>query len=289
MGPGFKYHVVTIAAIFFALTAGLVVGSLFVSPQVADRQKDAIVRLQRRIDDDVNQNRKQISMLREYAANTRPVVVRNRLRGRTVALVQSGDYSDMLDDVREVLNQAGARFLSVTIIDRGLAHPEEAAGVLSTLHRADSRIPADRQEFLRMLARVLARGASSETLDSLRGQSLVHMDAGGDYSTGAQCVVLLGGSRRDPSQRIAQIDLPLLKALQEDAVTVVACEHLDASYSDIPFLHSGDLDIATVDHVDTDPGKLSLIYSLRGEKDDYGIKSTAHRLVPAPPAFSESR
>ena len=47
MGLGFKYHVVTIAAIFFALTIGLVVGSLFGSPRVPQTTMIAIEALKK--------------------------------------------------------------------------------------------------------------------------------------------------------------------------------------------------------------------------------------------------
>ena len=117
MGPGFKYHIVTIAAIFFALTAGLVVGSLYVSPQVADGQKRAITNLRETINKNVADQRAEIERYQKFVAAASPILIQNRLKGEPVAIVQTGDYPEATEKVRAALTQANARIVSVTHID----------------------------------------------------------------------------------------------------------------------------------------------------------------------------
>ncbi|HZP83026.1 MAG TPA: copper transporter, partial [Chthonomonadaceae bacterium] len=101
-----------------------------------------------------------------------------------------------------------------------------------------------------------------------------------DYQTPAQYVVVVAGSRTEGSLRISNVDQPLIAALQKQGLTVVACEPQEALVSDIGAYRSLNIDVATVDNVDTDIGHCTLVFALRGEKDDYGTKETAKRLLP---------
>ena len=51
MNPGFRYHVASLAAIFFALGIGVVMGTLVVGGKVVDRQARLVQQLERRMED----------------------------------------------------------------------------------------------------------------------------------------------------------------------------------------------------------------------------------------------
>src|SRR5437588_9396652 len=92
LGPGFKYHVTTISAIFFALAVGLVVGSLYVSPRLADRQTRAIESLRKTFNKTIADQQAELTHYQQYAAHVTPALLRDKLIGADVAVVQTGDY-----------------------------------------------------------------------------------------------------------------------------------------------------------------------------------------------------
>jgi hypothetical protein len=51
MNPGFRYHVASLASIFFALGIGVVMGTLVVGGKVVDRQARLVQQLERRMED----------------------------------------------------------------------------------------------------------------------------------------------------------------------------------------------------------------------------------------------
>jgi len=51
MNPGFRYHIASLASIFFALGIGVVIGTLIVGGKVVDRQARLVQQLERRMED----------------------------------------------------------------------------------------------------------------------------------------------------------------------------------------------------------------------------------------------
>lgn len=286
MGPGFKYHVVTVAAIFFALTVGLVVGSLFVSPRIADRQERAIEALRKTFNALSEENKEkalQLSQYKECLSSTMPLAIRGKLSGATVALIQTGDYPDARAKVMESLQLAGARVVSQTTIEQKFARPDEVLNpILATLHSKDPRFPADRDGLADALALILAHGDSliAGFIPSLEKEGFLQTEVGNDYLTPVRYVVIVAGRRASESDRPALVDLPIVIALQKQGLTVAACEPEESQTSDIAAYHTLKIDMATVDNIDSEIGRCALIFALLGEKDDYGVKPTAHHLLP---------
>jgi hypothetical protein len=282
--------VVTVAAIFFALTVGLVVGSLFVSPRVADRQERALVDLRKTFNSLSLENKEktqQIAQYKECLNSTLPLAIRGKLTGVTVALIQTGDYPDARAGALEALQQAGAHVVSQTTIEQSFARPDEALlPNLAALHTQDMRFPSDREGLADALASILAQGDSliAGLMPSLEKEGFVQAEAGSDYVTPVRYVVIVAGRRTPDSLRPGLVDLPLVKALQKRGMTVVACEPEESPASDIAAYHDLKLDLATVDNIDSEIGRCALVFALVGEKDDYGVKPTARHLLPPIPA-----
>lgn len=130
VGYGFKYHVATIAAIFFALTVGLVVGSLFVSPRITVQQTRQIERLRNDVNRDIVITRTEKDRDEKALSAFVPAALHGKLAGVSAAIVQTGDYPEAAASIREALTQGDAHVLSTTatlhFIDRpdGLLLPD---------------------------------------------------------------------------------------------------------------------------------------------------------------------
>lgn len=284
MGPGFKYHVVTVAAIFLALTVGLVVGGLYVSPRSLNRSRLAIEALRKRLDRDDAQRTAELTTTKQCLATVLPTVLAGRLAGRRVAILQTGDYGDVTAGVRDALTLAGATVSISLTIGRSFAQPDpllEAS--LSTLHATDSRFPTTRAGLANTVTALLVSGddLQSPFLPELEHAEFLRGEADSDVLTPVKTIVVIGGTRQPDSVRPSLVDIPLITALQKGGETVVASEPQDAVVSDIPSYINIVPHIATVDNVDSDIGRIALVYALNGERDNFGVKSTASSLLPA--------
>lgn len=286
MGPGFKYHVVTVAAIFFALTVGLVIGSLYVSPQLADRQRRAIDDLRITLDNDVREQRVVIQRYQDFVQQMMPSLIQRKLAGSGVALVQVGDSPELLPQIRDTLLAADATILSETTIERDAARPDELLrATLEPLRAADPTLPADRAGLARLIATLItgAHPLPDTVLEPLRRAGLIRLDRNSDYTRPARTVILIGGSREENTLRPENVDAPLITELQKLGATVLMCESSEAKFSDIPAYRALNLDVTTIDNADQEIGRCALVFALRGEKGAYGIKETADRVFPPIP------
>lgn len=125
----FRYHVVSIAAIFLALTIGLVIGASILSKSLADNLRGDISKANDQISsqqDQIKQLRSQIDQENTYITETAGALVDNRLNGLCVALVQiAGADSGAYSATRTMLQkQAGATICSETTINASFTSPD---------------------------------------------------------------------------------------------------------------------------------------------------------------------
>ncbi|HZT44270.1 MAG TPA: copper transporter [Chthonomonadaceae bacterium] len=274
MGPGFKYHVATISAIFFALSIGLVVGSLYMSPGVASRQTNAIERLKKTLVEQNTTLNQQLSRDEQFIRDITPMFLKDKLAGEPIAIVQTGDYPDATSEARQALDLAGAHILSVTTIHR--ARPDEVLNAqLSELHAQDPRFPTNRQGLVNAVAGVLAHGDApgNPLMPALEEKDFLAKSPDSDYTTGARYVVIVAGSSDAASNlHVADVDQPLITALQNRGVTVIACEEQNVQVPDIPTYNALNLNLKIVDDVESDIGHCTLVMALREAREETGGK-----------------
>jgi Copper transport outer membrane protein, MctB len=93
-----RYHVASLAAVFLALIIGILVGVGISDRGLVDKGKsklleDEVASLQRRLDQTATQasdREREQQAARTFIGETYPVLVRNRLRGKQVAVVFVG-------------------------------------------------------------------------------------------------------------------------------------------------------------------------------------------------------
>ncbi len=265
MGLGFKYHVVTIAAIFFALTIGLVVGSLYVSPRIPRQTLRAIESLQKSqtlLDKNNLELKQERDTLQNCLRQSLPYALKGRLSGQTVAVMQTGG-SRAGGDVRDALTQAGALVTSLTVVEHSFEQPDEILlPRLTEQHNGDSRFPVDRSSLAARIANVFQSGDTGNMMPLLQTAGLLRAEADSSYALGAHTLILVTGSQSEASGVAANVDVPLIDALQKAGITVVACEAQDVATSSFPAYRAANLRVGTVVKVDTDPGRWLLVSEL---------------------------
>jgi hypothetical protein len=112
----FRYHIVTIIAVFLALAIGLLGGAAFVQPALQEQLQDQTDRLRNDLDDRTQQIgdlRDQMAALNGFADSVMPYLITGKLTGTPVVLVTQTEVEDeVLAQTQSALSNAGARILT---------------------------------------------------------------------------------------------------------------------------------------------------------------------------------
>jgi hypothetical protein len=114
-----RYHLVSLAAVFLALSVGMLIGGLFLNTAPTETQQRLIRRIQEdlaRISAESDRNRRDFERMDQAMREITPRLVKQRLKARRIAVVQTGDDDRALADTMKALRDAGAEIVSVTVI-----------------------------------------------------------------------------------------------------------------------------------------------------------------------------
>ncbi|KWX00816.1 hypothetical protein LI90_1843 [Carbonactinospora thermoautotrophica] len=108
----FRYHVVSIIAIFLALTVGIVLGSSVFNQPLVERLNTEAKSLQTEAESlrsQIRQLQRDVQYRDQFADRAAPTLVADRLRGESVVVVAlPGAEAQVVDSLVEMLRQAGA-------------------------------------------------------------------------------------------------------------------------------------------------------------------------------------
>jgi len=286
-----RYHIYSLAAVFFALAVGIVIGSSFArSLPAGENARRTIVRyentmriLKREIEhlsEGAAQKEELAKRYEEYCRATLPVAAKGRLLWRNVAIIQTGDYDDLSGSVTHAVELAGARITNVVDLNREFPF-DDPIKVSQALQSCGIVPPSDSQQMIsKLFATVVesvCEGQNPSAKAGLREAGVATFTRSANF-TRARLVVLVGGASSPAGNTSGSVDAPLVSALDDVGVRVVACEGSQAVVSYVPAWSK--MGIATVDNADSPMGQLALICALNGENARFGVKETADRLIP---------
>lgn len=274
MGPGFRYHVATLVAVFMALGVGMVIGSSHLQEALVERLQVQLRNLNERFASEIQPLRKENEEKTKAISALITRVTYKALDGKTVALVVTGDYGDAAQQAADALKKAGATLESITTIPPSFAMRLEVGlpAIIPVLKKqpADAEIDG-RTLVFRNLAMLIARGNMPQILERLTEANLI--EATGEYRRKVDAVILVGGARDLTERRWQSLDYPLIDQLKELGTTVIGAEPSDAVQTYMRAYQAKG--ISTVDNVDTEIGRACLVLLVQGDKGSYGTKGTA--------------
>lgn len=137
----FRYHVVSLTAVFLALAIGLVVGTAALNGPVSDALNDRVNALRK----DNNQLREQVSHLEdeagrkdEFATEAAALLLPGKLTGRRVLVLSLPSGRDYVKGVVEMLTTAGATITGHVLIQDKFTDPDKSVELLDL---ADEALP----------------------------------------------------------------------------------------------------------------------------------------------------
>jgi hypothetical protein len=258
----FRYHVVSLAAVFLALVLGILVGVAISDPQLADRiDKRALQDRVSRLEGDVADAQARLQEQRAaeaYVARTYDAVMHDRLAGMRIAVLVVGSGDRIRADVVDAIDAAGGSIVRI----RSIRVPV-ADGIEESLTPAQSSASAVGRE----LGSEFVSGAESPVWDEL-GEQLV-LEQEGPFDGEVDGVVVARSA--DPQQGETARFLRGLYEGLEGAVPAVGVEETDTDPSLVPVLQRFD-DFSTVNNVDSRVGRVTLAVLLAGGPvGHYGI------------------
>lgn len=109
----FRYHLVSIVAVFLALAVGVVLGSATLNGPITKELRKSVTALRHEEDNQISQNqsqRHQIKTDQQFAQAAEPLLLDRLLAGQRVVLITApGAPSSVTDGVTQALTQAGAK------------------------------------------------------------------------------------------------------------------------------------------------------------------------------------
>ena len=276
----FRYHVVSLAAVFFALVLGILIGvgisgRGFVEEAERDRLNQVIDELRAERDTAREENdglRTTGGAAASFVQEAYPLVMSGRLSGRTIAVVSVGPIPQALDrSIRRALTDAGGVLLRRVV----LRVPNEVETLESALERFQE-LSGDELGYGRFGTTIGAElvNGESELLASMTPVLVVERTGTADER--ADGVIFVA----PPPPRLESDRGEFVRGLYggvAGSTTGVAVEELAVRPSAVVELAT--FGFATVDNADTPLGRVAIVAALLGgvasEGSRYGVKAAA--------------
>ena len=280
----FRYHALSLAAVFLALMIGLLLGvAIGDKGLVSGAEEDVRASLRgdvREAQAERDAARDELEERVRFAHEAYPALVGGRLEGRRIALIELGAASDrMWNLTKDALEGSGAKLASVSVIREPLRLEELAAAAKGTRYEQLAEDPSLLPRFGARLGLQFTHGG--RLLNAVRRELLVQ---GSGALNGADGVVIVRASPElEDDAEAEQLDVfedGLLRGLRAREIPVVGVETTDAETSQVEWFKAHEL--SSVDDLDDSIGRAALVFVLAGERGSFGVKPTADggRLPP---------
>jgi hypothetical protein len=304
----FRYHVVSLTAVFLALAIGLVVGTAALNGPVADGLNDSVNALGK----DNSNLREQLSHLREevnreeeFAAEVAPLVLDEVLTGRRVLVVSLPNGRDHVEGVMKMLTTAGASITARLDVEDKFTNPEHGVELLDLADQAAvPSVPLDTlpgnsdgvEKSTALLAAVLLDRTPQVLAADLRAVVSAYTAAGyisvEDKIAGPAEVVVVVADRPYTDREAAEKNKAVVTMITQldQAGRVVVAGSAVAGEGNAVSAVRGDPTLAktisTVDNAGTAQGQLvtALVTAdqLLDKVGQYGIGGGAQSMLPTP-------
>ncbi|CCQ93185.1 conserved exported hypothetical protein [[Clostridium] ultunense Esp] len=285
MIPNMKFYVISIVAIFAALGIGIYIGfTLDAQSFIVEQKEDIAAKIEERFDFLTKENQQLKSSIKNIEAendrykyfidSTYEEIVRKRLEGINVAIIETkSDY--MYSGVGQILETAGANVINVTTISDRITNEELLKEIYDDSNLAKWDINLITNSIIE-LTRSIVNGEETELVTKLMEKN--YIDVVGLFNEPVDYIILAGGSLKEEKNRLNLIDKAIINTAKnmEKSIIGVEKENTNISYME----DYKKFRISTVDNVNTNIGKVSLILAMEGRPGHYGIKPTAEELTP---------
>jgi Copper transport outer membrane protein, MctB len=281
MGYSARYHATSLIAVFLALAVGILIGAQFGGDALTETRRNLENSLVGNLQDArsrVEDLNGELGHADEFDEKVYPVLTRDRLQGKRVAVVAFGGLpGEITAAVEDALGPTGAKLVGVGVVREPVDTNSLAEQLSKTRFSEVQTNPEQLTELGVGVGRQIVIGGTLPEV--VRGQLFSH--ASGEFGAlDAVIVVRDQPTEMGPVQRSTAglIETSLLKGITAMRVPAVGVEATTTEPSSISFFQANDL--SSVDDIDTTAGAVALVYAINGTEGSFGVKSSADRLLP---------
>ncbi len=281
MGYSARYHATSLIAVFLALAIGILIGAEFGGDALTSTRRNLEHSLVGNLQDARSKSDELSSELgrsNEFADRVYPVLVRERLEGKRIAILALGDLpGEVTGAVEDALGPTGAKLVGVGVVREPLDLGGLAGDLAKTRFADLRRNPDTLTAFGVGLGRQLVRGG---TLPEVVRGHLFSRASGSFGALDGVIVVRVQPQDLGPVQRsnAGRLEAALMSGITATPTPAVGIETSTAEPSSIAFFQANDL--SSVDDVELTAGKLAMVFSMLGAEGSFGVKGSADRLLP---------
>jgi hypothetical protein len=278
----FRYHLVSLVAVFLALSIGLLLGTIVVERGVLDSQRDAIVgglQEEFRVLADENAVLSQETVEREaYMTDTLPPLIAGRLDGATAVVMTNTGRADGLGAVTDAVTQAGGSTVTMTFNEEGLG--------------------LDTPEVREALTAVMGEREDDEFAESVVASLVAEWSAPATARPVTDALVVSGATSMSEFPLDARADGAVVMVAWEDVPDALALDIAQALSETAAFTLGAESStnpdgvaaaaaargLSAVDDVSRIEGQYSLVFVLSGDASgSFGFSDSAQAPYPLPP------
>lgn len=307
----FRFHIVSLIAVFLALALGIVMGATVVNRAIVDRLNSRIDTVENNANKrkaESDQLRGEVGQLQQYIDGTKDFAVAGRLNGVSVATIATrGVDGDAVKQTVQLAQQAGARAPGIIWLEEKLtlSDPDALRQLGELLGRPGQNAKTTREETWNAIAGRLASGAGTaangrDLLAALADAGFISFEPVGDqgdgfspasFGGGEARVLLIDGTNGQVSAN--EVLAPFGTALASNSLRLVAGEVFEDKDGGpkrgallSPIRSSDDLKqaVSTVDDMDQLEGRVSSVLALadlgRNVVGQYGFGAGAAKSAP---------
>lgn len=300
----FRYHIVSIVAVFLALALGIVIGTTALNGPITKHLRNQVDNLKSQQTSLATQGKAlqgQVDDAGKFATTYGARLVADTLTKQSVVLVSLPGADGLVAGVRKQLTNAGATVTGRLAIERPYLEAGNGSGIVSLATGSARPIgwtapqTSDPGQLGGSLLSyvLLGKGQKSDLSQVLGALSELHMVAADSTITSAPDVVVVASGRQ--STYAGNAELALVGALAKDGAHVVVAGDPESATTDgsksgllsmvrdAAAIRSG---TSTVDNADSAFGKVSAVLALanavKGQNGQYGTQNGADALFPTP-------
>ena len=272
----FRYHALTLVAVFLALGIGIVLGSSLGDTVVSQANKDIASSLRA----DLTKARADASDARARVADRERLIdavfaqlAGGKLKDKRIAVIGSGDLGQTLQtDVRNAVQKGGGKVTAVF----ELRTPPQLTAIGSTVGGDFAKLKPKDKRF-RELGRKIGEAATHGGKLAQRLEKEFPNRFSGQAGP-IDGVAFYRDPRTNRSSDDQAIEQGLIEGLRAAGRPVVGIEKVETDPSQISFYSNQGL--SSVDDVDTAGGRLALVLALAGARGNFGYKNSADSPLP---------
>lgn len=281
MGFSARYHAASLAAVFFALAIGILIGSQIGGDILDNTRKDLEASLTSDLDasraevDDLEQ---ELGWANEFGDSVYPPLTALQLRGDRLGVIGFGSLpTGITDAIEEAIDPTSADLVAVGVVRQPPDLAELADSLGGTPFTAMGIRPALLTPYGKVVGRQLVTGGQilQQSRPALMSESSGRF---GDLDG----LIIYRGAEEDLSPEEVELSDRLGDAMIDGAGTtrarLVGVEEVSTDPSSIDYYANRGL--SSVDDINLPAGRVSLVYGLAGAQGSFGVKKASDRLLP---------